>query len=176
MTSFNTFAHSATTICRRRAAQHCAMTTKLRTFLDELPVDVLNELAEVASTNDLKALRLTSRSLNARISHQYFRQVSSTWSKTLSEDCISMLKELVCARNAAERMTSLTTTPADVGVTWELWYSQVSKVIGDDSEATQNDANALNAVQDKDERTRKLYEQEISNLFTSLAGLPDMRP
>ena len=87
-----------------------------------------------------------------------------------------MLKELVCARNAAERMTSLTTTPADVGVTWELWYSQVSKVIGDDSEATQNDANALNAVQDKDERTRKLYEQEISNLFTSLAGLPDMRP
>ena len=89
-------------------------------LFDELPIDIMNELAKVTPTADLKTIRLLLRYTNAAVAHEFYQRVPRTWSVTLAEGSIKTLKEVAMVHGAAKRITSLTMVPADVGVIYDL--------------------------------------------------------
>jgi hypothetical protein len=127
--------------------------------LQDLPVDIIDQLAISAPVEVLKDMRLISRKMNSMVLHEFYRRIPKDHKITLNELSIDKMVKVIEVEPIAERI---------VEVTFAM------DTFGCPSYGKDLSENESRVLQKKDDELRGVYRRELPYLFEIMVELPNL--
>jgi hypothetical protein len=127
--------------------------------LQDLPVDIINQLANIAPADVLKNMRLISRKMNSMALHEFYRRISTRQKITLNELSIGTMGKMLAVDEIAKRLVKVIFAIDTFG----------SPSLGKDLTE-----NGIMILQKKDDEMHCVYRRELPYLFEIMVELPSL--